>query len=102
MKRHLLIFGLLLATCLPLTAQVNPVQPLARKLILVEFTQDFQAFTNKVTNLKVTKKNKAALAAEYSDLIDRMDEIFHSPVAAKKNNNQIVTSNKTAQTRINH
>lgn len=102
MKRHLLLFVMLLATCLPLAAQVNPVQPLARKLILAELKQDFRDFNDKVADMKINKKDKAALAAEYSDLIDRMDESFHTPKSSQKVDAQTAMAYKTVQKRIDH
>lgn len=102
MRRYLLLFVMLLATCLPLTAQVNPVQPLARKLILAELEQDFSDFNNKVAEMKINKNKKAALAAEYSDLIDRMDEAFHTPEPTQKINAQTAVAQKTIQKRIDH
>lgn len=102
MKRHLLIFVMLLATCLPLTAQLTPVQPLARKLIIAELKQDFRDFSRKVATMNLHKSNKAALAAEYSDLIDRMDEVFHNSQPMQKTNVQAVVAPKSNVRRIDH
>ncbi len=102
MKRHLLIFVMLLATCLPLTAQLTPVQPLARKLIIAELKQDFRDFNRKVANMNINKNNQNVLAAEYSDLIDRMDEVFHSPIPVKKVTAQAVVAQKSNSRRIDH
>lgn len=102
MKRHLSIFVMLLATCLPLTAQLTPVQPLAKKLIIAELKQDFRDFDRKVATMNINKNNKAALAAEYSDLIDRMDEAFHNPQPMQKTNVQAVVAQKSYAQRIDH
>mgnify|MGYP001598088391 CR=1 FL=1 len=78
MKSLLLSIVLNFMVCGGLNAQDKLVNPLSKKLILVELEEDFSAFQRKVTQLNLKKANKALLAEEYSDLIDRMDTMFHT------------------------
>lgn len=78
MKSFLLSIVFLTSLFSGLNAQDKAVNPLSSKMVLVELEEDFSAFQKKISQLNLKKANKAQLAEEYSDLIDRMDSMFHT------------------------
>lgn len=78
MKSLLLSIVLCFVVWVGLNAQDKLVNPLSKKMAFVELEEDFSAFQRKVTQLNLKKANKDLLAEEYSNLIDRMDAVFHT------------------------
>ena len=100
MKRIFVISFLLLSS-LPLIGQTTPVKPLQKKVVVAKLESDFKAFSKKIAVMNFSKSAKAKLANDYSDLIDRIDQQFHSP-RVQKNNDRTVSSMKSSKTRIDH
>ena len=79
MKRIIITSLLLIGMISSIHAQIQPIEPITQKEIIIEFQKDFHQFIKKLDTMPVNKKNKIRLSDEYSDLIDRMDHIFHTP-----------------------
>ena len=91
MKR-VLYLALLILFSYSLSAQTDPVKPLNKKAEVVQLQKDFHAYTKKMNTTKINKYNRASLLNEYNDLIDRMDEQFHTPPKKLKMEQPIITS----------
>ena len=100
MKR-VLYLALLILFSYSLSAQTDPVKPLNKKAEVVQLQKDFNAFSKKISTTKVTKYNRAQLANEYSDLIDRIDQQFHTPKSKIKADIPITSTVKKKE-RIDH
>lgn len=66
----------------PAMSQVNPINTSA-SIKESRLKTDWNKFQQKLEKTKVrNKKKQAILADEYSDLIDRMDSMYHSSLPA--------------------
>lgn len=85
MKRITITSLLLLGMLSTISAQIKPIDPIPQKKVILEFQMDFHRFIKKTDTMPMNEKNKIRLADKYSDLIDRMDGIFHTPKVPNQN-----------------